>query len=101
VQCETRVCIVHQFQGDPREGCIQGAGPAVCPPDDDACIPSVKCVTDQQEIEDHIFCTCRCDAGDTGFAECECPSGFSCKEVLDRGGDGVRGGYCINNNAGR
>ena len=26
---------------------------------------------------------------------CECPGGFSCEEVLETGGDGLRGSYCV------
>jgi hypothetical protein len=95
VQCETRVCIVHQLDGDPREGCVQ-TGPTVCPENDPTCVVATKCAT-EDDIEKSIFCTCRCDAADTGFAECDCPDGFGCQEILDRGGDGVRGGYCIRN----
>lgn len=95
VQCETRVCIVYQLNGDPREGCVE-TGPTVCPPEDENCVPAIPCAS-EEDVEDRIFCTCRCNAGDTGFAECDCPSGFTCQDILDRGGDGVRGGYCVRN----
>jgi hypothetical protein len=84
VQCETRVCMVYKLEGDPQEGC--------------SATPTKKCPT-PAEVERSIYCTCRCDSGSTGFAECECPDGFSCVEVLNKGGPGVRGGYCVRSNS--
>ena len=84
VQCETRVCMVYKLEGDPQEGCAPS--------------PTKKCPT-PAEVERSIYCTCRCDSGSTGFAECECPDGFSCVEVLNKGGPGVRGGYCVRSNS--
>jgi len=49
------------------------------------------------QVEERVYCTCRCNSGNTGFAECECPDGFSCVNVLEQGGPGVRGGYCVRN----
>lgn len=89
VQCETRVCLVYKLAGDPREGCV----PVVCIEGDKNCTPK-KCPT-TCETASRIYCSCRCDAGDTGFAECECPDGFKCEEVLNQGGPGVRGSYCV------
>jgi hypothetical protein len=82
VQCQTRVCMVYRLDGDPQKGCS---------PTD------MKRCPDQSEVERSVYCTCRCDSGNTGFAECECPDGFSCVEVLNKGGPGVRGGYCVRN----
>jgi hypothetical protein len=84
VQCETRVCMVFRLDGDPQKGCT----------------PTMmkKCPT-EDEVERSVYCTCRCDSGTTGFAECECPDGFSCVEVLNKGGPGVRGGYCVRNDS--
>src|SRR6476661_5916075 len=67
VQCETRVCLVYQLAGDPRDNCKPTADKA--------------CATKSQ-VADRVYCTCRCDAQGTGFGECECPSGFNCVEVL-------------------
>jgi hypothetical protein len=72
--------MVYKLEGDPQEGCQQS--------------PTKICPT-PAEVERSIYCTCRCDSGNTGFAECECPDGFSCVEVLNKGGPGVRGGYCV------
>ena len=83
VQCETRVCMVYQLAGDP-----------TCAPVESTMDHKCAASTD---VEDSVYCTCRCDSGNTGFAECECPDGFSCIEVLSKGGPGVRGGYCVKN----
>jgi hypothetical protein len=91
VQCETRVCIVFKLRGDPREGCM----PVMADPNDPMSIGRV-CAT-EDEVEKRVYCTCRCNSADTGFAECECPDGFTCVDVLEQGGPGVRGGYCVRN----
>lgn len=91
VQCETRVCIVFRLRGDPREGCMQ-----VEPDPNDPTSTGRYCAT-EDEVEKRVYCTCRCNSADTGFAECECPDGFTCVDVLEQGGPGVRGGYCVRN----
>jgi hypothetical protein len=91
VQCETRVCIVYRLRGDPREGCV----PVAADPNDPTSVGK-ECAT-PDKVRDHVYCTCRCDSDDTGFAECECPDGFTCVDVLNQGGPGVRGGYCVKN----
>lgn len=96
VQCETRVCIVFRLRGDPREGCTPSANPGCDAANDPTCEPTVICA-DPSQVEDRVYCTCRCNSADTGFAECECPDGFSCVDVLEQGGPGVRGGYCVRN----
>lgn len=97
VQCQTRVCIVYRLAGDPRAGCVPRPASTNCDPmTDPKCDPGLKCA-DPTEIKDHIYCTCRCNSADTGFEECECPDGFSCVDVLEQGGPGVRGGYCVRN----
>lgn len=96
VQCETRVCMVFRLRGDPREGCVETGAAVACDPNDPDCVPTVRCAT-PAEVRDRVYCTCRCNSGGTGFAECECPDGFSCVDVLEQGGPGVRGGYCVKN----
>ena len=94
LDCETRVCLVFHLSGDPRESC-QPVDASGCDPDlEPECAPPVLCA-DPSEVTDRVYCSCRCDAGDTGFAECDCPSGFSCIDVLEVGGPSVRGGYCV------
>jgi len=89
VQCETRVCMVYQLDGDPT--CPMAASTA-----DHKCAGGQR-ADGSNPVDEHVYCTCRCDSGNTGFAECECPDGFSCVEVLSKGGPGVRGGYCVTN----
>jgi hypothetical protein len=83
--CGGGVCMVFRLHGDPREDCVATAQGG---PDSGAVCAS------RTEVEKRIYCTCRCDAPD-GYAECGCPDGFSCVDVLDQGGDDIRGGYCV------
>jgi hypothetical protein len=101
VQCETRVCLVYQLSGDPRMPCGEGtaatAAPTCTETDPTKCPAAGATCADPAQIERRVYCSCRCDAGDTGFAECECPEGFACHKILERGGPGVRGSYCVRN----
>jgi len=85
VQCEARVCLVDHLEGDPREGCDDRSDTVTCAKSD--------------EVDKRVYCSCRCDSDDTGFAECEYPGGFTCAPVLEQGNAGVRGGYCIRNSS--
>jgi hypothetical protein len=89
VQCETRVCIVFKLQGDPRDDCQEVMG-------DPRTGEGARMCALPQEIANRIYCTCRCRSPG-GFEECECPDGFTCVDVLEQGGPGVRGGYCVKN----
>jgi hypothetical protein len=71
-QCQSRVCGVFFYQGNPLAG-----------------------AADPDEVQEKIYCTCRCDSPDQNFATCQCPDGFECREVLDIGGPGVQGSYCV------
>lgn len=70
VQCETRVCMVYQLDGDPRD-------------------------MDPEAYADKVFCSCRCNAGNSDFATCDCPGDYECCEVLSIGDEGFRGSYCV------
>lgn len=89
VSCRTRVCLVYGLDGDPslsQEECLAAGGNAT------EC--SVYPV--QVEIDDRVFCSCRCDApAGSGAPTCDCPGGYSCQEVLTIGSDGERGSYCV------
>lgn len=80
VQCRTRVCIVNDLQGDPTRLCEND--------------PTAGCVT-QDQVDNSVYCTCRCD-GPAGSADfCTCPDGFACTQVLSSGGVGIVGSYCV------
>ena len=85
VQCRTRVCMVYQLQGNPEH--ITGTPSCGANPD---------CVS-QELVNERVFCSCRCSAGgDTNTPLCACNEGFTCvDDVVNAGGVGVRGGYCV------
>lgn len=89
VQCQTRVCMVYKLRGNPDLATCQDQ---MCAPDDQACM-QLRCA-DEAEIKNRVYCTCRCKAP-AGFAECECPEGFSCRDLLENADDGVNGSYCV------
>ncbi|MDH3625255.1 MAG: hypothetical protein OEQ49_15395 [Myxococcales bacterium] len=82
VQCATRVCLVRELEGDPNQ---------ICTGVDD----SDECVT-ENDIERSVYCSCRCDAPEgSSLPTCGCPGGFICEPILETGGDGLRGSYCV------
>ncbi len=104
VQCATRVCLVKGLDGNPHR--IYGESmdcPAVpsANPDcdgmnnnDDA---ECGCVT-QEQIDQSVYCSCRCAApAGSGIPTCGCPGGFHCEEILQSGGPGIIGDYCVKN----
>ena len=69
VQCRTRVCMVYKTEGLPG---------------------------DVTYNEEQVYCSCRCDAPEgANTPTCACPSGFTCETILEQGGTGIRGGYCV------
>lgn len=88
VQCATRVCIVRDLGGNPNN--LENENPELnCPLGPETCVS-------QQEVEDAVYCTCRCSApAGSSVPTCGCPNGFTCEEILETGGDGIRGGYCV------
>ncbi|MCA9529770.1 MAG: hypothetical protein KC543_06520 [Myxococcales bacterium] len=84
VQCRTRTCVAYKLDGDPNQVIEDGT-----------CRNPDECVS-KQELEDRVYCTCRCRALEGSSAPtCACPSGYSCTDILEVGGTGLRGGYCI------
>lgn len=84
VQCATRVCLVRELQGDPSN--LQEED---CPRGEATCVPA-------SEVERRVYCSCRCAApAETGLPTCGCPGGFICEEVLETGGPGIEGSYCV------
>ena len=85
VQCATRVCLVRDLAGDPNN--VQPE----CPGGPDTCVSPI-------DVESNVYCSCRCDAPEgSGLPTCGCPDGFFCEEILQTGGDGLRGSYCVRN----
>jgi hypothetical protein len=68
--CETRICGVFRFQGDPR-------------------------TEDPSVLQDRVYCTCRCEADDESVSTCKCRDDFECLPVMELGGPGVEGSYCV------
>ncbi len=93
VQCRTRTCIVQGLSGDPRDVFYGVDDPRnTCTPGIDA-----NCHT-PEEVDDHVYCSCRCSApAGSSTPTCDCPSGFTCEDLLELGGPGIRGGYCVKN----
>ncbi len=82
VQCRTRTCLV--FNDFPT-----------------AAVLDPEAVSDEQ-LDNQVYCSCRCEAPPgSNTPTCDCPSGFACvPNVINQGGEGLRGGYCIRRFAG-
>jgi hypothetical protein len=87
VQCRTRACMVYRLKGNPSEPFCDEPGANV-----DTCAV-------RDEVEDQIFCSCRCSVpagGESNTPLCNCGQGFTCvDDLVTTGGDGVVGGYCV------
>lgn len=123
-QCLTRVCLVNHFQG--RVSCPYGqldAQSNKCTSAEGECQPGtldhqtscrvpdrdgsdiadrIKVPVSPQlvsrQADDAVYCSCRCAGPDAGARYCECPSGFTCTELVDDLGLGrgqLAGSYCI------
>lgn len=123
-QCLTRVCLVNHFRG--RVSCPYGQDAATtttCTSGEGACLPGsadhekscrvpdrdgtsltdrISVVVDAQFEErkaaNAVYCSCRCAGPDANARYCECPSGFSCEELVDDLGLGkgqLAGSYCV------
>ena len=87
VQCRSRLCIVHQLdngkgKGDPSKICTGDKD------DDPTCVA-------EENLDESVYCTCRCDGPKTSVQFCECPGGYECAPILNLGGDGIKGSYCV------
>ncbi len=111
-QCETRVCLVENFQGrvscpygqtEPELGAAAG-DPVRCRiPGTDGSDPAdaVAVAVEPQRVnrppEDSVYCSCRCAGPDPNARYCNCPSGFECVPLVDDLGLGqaqLAGSYC-------
>lgn len=80
----------------------QGCGDGVCMAyhlggnTDPSCDGLDTCATPEQ-LEERVYCTCRCD-GPPGTANlCDCPNGFSCVDVVPTTQSDLAGSYCVRN----
>jgi hypothetical protein len=118
-QCETRVCLVANFNG--RVSCPYGvkaksktdpSSDNTGAPDDQCWVPGTHPGSGEQNRiqvavpgqlvdrppEKAVYCSCRCDGPDKNVRYCECPSGYLCQKlVTDYGfaGGQLAGSYCI------
>lgn len=69
--CGSKPCVVYGVSGNPRADC------------------SAECST-QPDVNQRVFCSCRCDSGAQGDDVCPCTSGFRCEFVA-----GLQSSYCV------
>jgi hypothetical protein len=89
VQCRSRLCIVRRLDN----GTGGPADPRVPCPTQPGAPKATNCV-EPRHLEQSVHCTCKCGGPKTS-EQCQCPSGFKCREILTLGGDGIRGSYCV------
>jgi hypothetical protein len=123
-QCETRVCLVNHFRG--RVSCPYGQteeaiasrpgdDPSRCripgtsgtDPKDQVTVAVPAQLTERQahaDAREAVYCSCRCENADgkkdDGARYCDCPSGYSCQQLIKDLGFGkeqLAGGYCVKN----
>lgn len=107
-QCETRVCLVNHFQG--RVSCpygqtrveMENEADTRCfvPGTSEPVTVEVKPQLVNRKAADTVYCSCRCAGPDPNGRYCECPSGYTCTELLKDIGLGdkeLAGSYCIKN----
>lgn len=99
-QCQSRLCLVNHFQG--RVSCPYGqvaaGGGCKLPGSGETLGVSVAPQLLERRAEDAVYCSCRCAGPDPAARYCDCPSGFSCTEVVPElvaGRAQLPGSYCI------
>ena len=99
-QCQSRLCLVNHFQG--RVSCpygqAEGARECKVEGSDESVVVPVKPQLLERRDDSAVYCSCRCAGPDPGARYCECPSGFSCSDIvpeLGRGRAQLPGRYCI------
>jgi len=105
-QCETRTCLVTNFQG--RVSCPYGQdGPGASPGCYIPGTPKSNATQIQAQVssqlknrrpDDAVYCSCRCDGPDPAARYCDCPSGFTCQKLVQDIGKGhaqLSGSYCV------
>jgi hypothetical protein len=92
VQCRSRLCIVHKLDNG-TQGDVPSDPRSLCEDNDGA----EGCLSEER-LERSVYCTCRCRIPsdvNSNQEPCACPDGFACVDILNQGGPGVRGGYCV------
>lgn len=85
-QCED-ACLVHRLDNG-TGGAVLANPEVLC----DAAGQPAGCVTKAQ-LEDAVYCSCRCNGPKDAKGFCECPDGFECALVLSSGKP-EDAGYC-------
>jgi hypothetical protein len=80
--CGGAACIVYHLGGDPSDDCIEQPAELMCATPD--------------EIEERVYCSCRCD-GPEGLPTCACPDDYSCVPFIQTGPLNGQGSYCVRN----
>jgi hypothetical protein len=89
--CGQGVCLAYHLQGRTDIECDGVPGP-------DGGVVDPECAR-PEEIEQRMYCTCRCSGPPDATDLCDCPNGFSCVDVVDPIVPSVAGGYCVKNGA--
>ncbi|HEY6878512.1 MAG TPA: hypothetical protein VI299_10865 [Polyangiales bacterium] len=92
VQCRSRLCLVYKLDNG-----SEGMNPADPRKLSDK-YPDDPNSVDLKDVQDSVYCTCRCRSGGgvkSNQELCDCPDGFRCEDLLNLGGPGIIGGYCI------
>jgi hypothetical protein len=92
-QCWSGACMVYHVGGVLPPHCVPLHPLQYCDPTKDTC--AVQRCADPTEVQDRVYCTCRCASADPTAATCACPSGFSCRETFTQSGPGFDGSYCV------
>ncbi|MGD8863155.1 MAG: hypothetical protein PVI30_24285 [Myxococcales bacterium] len=77
--CGGGACLVFRLGGDPLERCV-----------------SSNCAS-PDEVQERVYCSCRCDGADPDADYCACPEGFTCVDLGQLGPESAEGSYCARN----
>jgi hypothetical protein len=102
-QCVTRVCLANHFRG--RASCPYGQSQTQAdndpqcfiPGTDDKIVVAVDPQFEARQTDRAVYCSCRCDGPDPNARYCECPSGYTCADLvpdLNLGKGQLAGSYC-------
>lgn len=83
VQCKSRLCIVYKLDNKTL-GIIPSDPRTLCTGKND----KNGCV-DNEALAKSVYCTRRC------VDDADCPDEYKCEPILNLGGPGIRGSYCV------